>query len=70
MHDSQAADEPVTLAGRCVFLRRASSKNESEETAEKRYLQVIDLPLDERNQVIQELRLMGIIPGSLFPGLV
>jgi len=35
----------------------------------KCYLQVIDLPLRERDHVIRELRLMGITQGSLFPGL-
>jgi hypothetical protein len=35
----------------------------------KRYLQVIDLPLRERDNVLRELRLMGITQGSLFPGL-
>jgi hypothetical protein len=41
----------------------------SKETAEKHYLQMIDLPLRERDHVIRELRLMGITAGSLFPGL-
>jgi hypothetical protein len=41
----------------------------TKETAEKRYLQVIDLPFRERDHVIRELRLMGITAGSLFPGL-
>jgi len=35
----------------------------------KCYLQVIDLPLRERDRVLRELRLMGITQGSLFPGL-
>lgn len=33
------------------------------------YLQVIDLPASERNQVMRELSLMGITAGSLFPGV-
>jgi len=41
----------------------------SRETANKRYLDAIDLPLRERDLVIRELRLMGITAGSLFPGL-
>jgi hypothetical protein len=41
----------------------------SKENGEKRYLQVIDLPMRERDQVVRELRLMGITAGSLFPGL-
>jgi len=35
----------------------------------KTYLQVIDLPISERPQIIQELGLMGITAGSVFPGL-
>jgi hypothetical protein len=35
----------------------------------KKYLQAFDLPLDERNKVMQELRYMGITAGALFPGL-
>ena len=41
----------------------------SKENGEKRYLQVIDLPMGERDYVVRELRLMGITAGSLFPGL-
>lgn len=33
------------------------------------FLQAVDLPRSERSDVIRELRLMGITPGSLFPGL-
>jgi len=33
------------------------------------YLRVIDLPAAERNEVMQELALMGITAGSLFPGV-
>ena len=35
----------------------------------KTYLEVIDLPVSERPQIIQELSLMGITAGSMFPGL-
>lgn len=35
----------------------------------KKYLEVIDLPRSERRTVMQELSLMGITAGSLFPGL-
>ena len=35
----------------------------------KQYLQAIDLPANERRVVMQELSLMGITAGSLFPGL-
>jgi hypothetical protein len=40
-----------------------------EKISGKVYLEVIDLPLRERDHVIRELRLMGITQGSLFPGL-
>ena len=33
------------------------------------YLRVIDLPTSERGQIMQELAMMGITAGSLFPGL-
>lgn len=42
---------------------------QSTEKPERSYLQVIDLPIQLRQQVMQELRLMGITSGSLFPGL-
>ncbi|WP_130578845.1 FRG domain-containing protein [Bradyrhizobium sp. Leo170] len=35
----------------------------------KTYLEVIDLPVSERPQIMQELSLMGITAGSMFPGL-
>jgi hypothetical protein len=41
----------------------------SRETDERRYLQVIDLPMNERPQIMRELSVMGITAGSLFPGL-
>ena len=40
-----------------------------EKTTNKSYLQAFDLPLLERDKVIQELRYMGITAGSMFPGL-
>jgi hypothetical protein len=33
------------------------------------YLQIVDLPFTERPSVMQELSMMGITAGSLFPGL-
>jgi hypothetical protein len=41
----------------------------SKESKEKTYLSAIDLPLQERRLVLQELSFMGITAGSLFPGL-
>jgi hypothetical protein len=42
---------------------------ECEEKKGKQYLYAFDLPLSERDKVVQELRYMGITAGSLFPGL-
>ena len=39
------------------------------ESNEQSFLQIIDLPLNERPQVMSELSMMGITAGSLFPGL-
>jgi FRG domain len=41
----------------------------NEKNNKKTYLEVIDLPMSERPQIIQELSLMGITAGSMFPGL-
>jgi hypothetical protein len=40
-----------------------------ERDAKKSYLAAIDLPANDRRTVMQELDLMGINAGSLFPGL-
>jgi hypothetical protein len=40
----------------------------SEHADRRQYLQIIDLPLKERPHVMQELSMMGITAGSLFPG--
>jgi hypothetical protein len=40
-----------------------------EQQSERTYLQVVDLPASSRKEVMQELSLMGITAGSLFPGL-
>jgi hypothetical protein len=40
----------------------------SKESADRQYLQIVDLPLKERPHVMQELGMMGITAGSLFPG--
>ena len=41
----------------------------TKETDGRTYLQAIDLPLGQRQEVLSELSLMGINAGSLFPGL-
>lgn len=41
----------------------------NEKSNKKAYLEVIDLPMSERAQIMQELSLMGITAGSMFPGL-
>jgi hypothetical protein len=40
-----------------------------ERAANKKYLQVFDLPVIERPRVMRELAIMGVTAGSLFPGL-
>jgi len=42
---------------------------QSKENETKCYLQVIDLPVKGRDQIMRELGLMGITAGSLFPNL-
>jgi FRG domain-containing protein len=42
---------------------------QSKESAAKRYLTAIDLPVNDRRSAVRELRYMGITAGSLFPGL-
>jgi hypothetical protein len=41
----------------------------SKETGGKAYLSAIDLPVQDRQQVVRELGYMGITAGSMFPGL-
>lgn len=41
----------------------------AEETHKTHFLDVIDLPVNERPEVMKELSVMGITAGSLFPGL-
>jgi hypothetical protein len=40
-----------------------------EDRDNKKYVEVIDLPADDRNVIMDELALMNITAGSLFPGL-
>ena len=40
-----------------------------EQDRQKSYLQVVDLPVNERSMVINDLQQMGITAGSMFPGL-
>lgn len=42
---------------------------EVEATNGRQYLSAFDLPVRERKHVMQELSMMGITAGSLFPGL-
>lgn len=41
----------------------------NEKNKKKTYLEVIDLSVSERPQIMQELAMMGITAGSMFPGL-
>ncbi len=43
--------------------------NSIERKIGKTYLYGVDLPIAERRTVMQELSIMGITAGSLFPGL-
>ena len=42
---------------------------QAEKRTEKKYLKVFDLPQNEYETVLSQLGLMGISPGSLFPGM-
>jgi hypothetical protein len=42
---------------------------DAEARSKKRYLRAIDIPASERRSVMQDLALMGITAGSLFPGI-
>ena len=42
---------------------------ERETDAGFQYLQAIDIPAGERNEVMTELRFMGITAASMFPGI-
>ena len=46
-----------------------SYKKEKETQKKCSYLTAIDIPVLERNKVMQELSFMGITAGSMFPGL-
>ena len=41
----------------------------TKESVTVKFLQIIDLPVQERPKVMRELSMMGITAGSLFPGL-
>jgi hypothetical protein len=41
----------------------------SKEADNKKYLSAIDLPIVERDRVMEDLSYMGITAGSLFPGI-
>jgi hypothetical protein len=40
-----------------------------EKDTQRKHLTVIDIPISERRRITDELRLMGITAGSLFPGI-
>jgi hypothetical protein len=42
---------------------------QSKEQNGQKYLWAIDLPVRDRNLIVQELRYMGITAGAMFPGL-
>ena len=63
MVPQQAASTVTNIDDIETYIRSKDS------TGEKKYLSAIDLPLRERRRVMQELSVMGITAGSLFPGL-
>jgi hypothetical protein len=42
---------------------------ERESQTSARYLEAIDIPANERDTAIRDLRFMGITAGSMFPGV-
>jgi hypothetical protein len=44
-------------------------KKKASEKGSRNYLLAIDLPVGQRNEALNELSMMGITAGSLFPGL-
>ncbi len=42
---------------------------QSKESAAKKYLWAVDMPMSDRRHVVNELSYMGITAGSMFPGL-
>jgi hypothetical protein len=41
----------------------------SQESEDRQFMKIIDLPVRERPTIMRELSVMGITAGSLFPGL-
>ena len=60
---------PQQAASTLTSIDDIESYIRSKESGDKKYLSAIDLPVEDRDQVIQDLGFMGITAGSLFPGL-
>jgi hypothetical protein len=60
---------PQQAASTVTNIDDVESYVQSKDTGNLPFLSAIDLPLNERKQVIRELSYMGITAGSLFPGL-
>jgi hypothetical protein len=60
---------PQQAASTVTNIDDIESYIKSKESGDKKYLQAIDLPIQDRDKVVRELRFMGITAGSLFPGL-
>ena len=60
---------PQQAASSVTNIDDIESYIKSNESKEKKYLHVIDLPIKERTKVMRELSYMSITAGSLFPGL-
>ena len=60
---------PQQAASTVTSVDDIESYIKSRESAGKNYLWAIDLPVRDRDRIVQELRFMGITAGALFPGL-
>jgi FRG domain len=60
---------PQQAASMVTTIDDIESYIREKETDGRQYLSAFDLPVQERNQVMQDLSFMGITAGSLFPGL-
>jgi hypothetical protein len=76
-----AYDDNPSLPGTFAFIKRRTDQSissvtniddietyiRSMETETVRYIHIVDLPVNERQHVMQELSLMGITAGPFFP---
>ncbi len=68
-NDRAMPQQSVSMLTNLVDIEGFIEMNRERDKAEEPYLRRIDLPVDERDIVMKELRQMGIHAGSMFPGL-